>query len=99
MANIPVKREDWEALSEGNRQAIEDALRKAGALGEGDKIGPMADLQFAAIDPACFQECDDMYENAVQFCNALGEPDARAICFAAAATAYGGCLAVCWTTS
>jgi len=51
-------------------------------------------IKFAA-DPACVQECDYLYQQAVNYCNSLPLPQARAICFATAATAYGGCLALC----
>jgi uncharacterized membrane protein YgcG len=48
-----------------------------------------------AMNPVCAARCTGIYDAAAVYCRMVPLPQGRAICWAAAATQYGACLALC----
>lgn len=114
VAEILVNSKQWEGLGKGERQEVEDALRKAGALGEKDVLTPSDDApdtdlgdeatvqsaaERASGSTVCKAGCVAVYATERAHCSRLSSPAARAACNAIASTRYNNCMWQCARSS
>ena len=94
MTDIRIDQAQWNSLSETDQGKIIAGLRAAGSLGPKQSIIPHTGATQVA-DTACAASCTATYEAACAFCAGLGGGAPAAVCYAAAAAAYGTRLALC----
>jgi hypothetical protein len=103
MADIKINASEWNALSTEQQTEITAILRRAGSIGDGDKIVPDAaapEIGLAAADAIqpegfwCKLACNGAEAAAVAACAALSGP-AAAVCVAAAHAAGEYCRSKC----
>jgi hypothetical protein len=99
--DIKVNKQEWLSLSDEDRKRIEEILKEAGSIDSGDKIvgdpgvTSFTESNLTARDGPCQAACTAVYNQASRLCSALPYPPARAVCYAAAMTAYAVCLRNC----
>lgn len=106
MANIKVNKQQWEALTAGDRTAIENGLKGVGIIKGNDSIvvdtaTPPFDGN-STLEPLsnpltsiCKAACDATAAEAVKWCTTNTSGIALAACIAVAESARGECHKLC----